>query len=116
MSWSLNKDKAKERFLKAYRRERDKKLLELDFEKLGAGFLDFIGAGGVRRALGDGKSFGEAYAEGIKEGVKQATKAGAKQAAKIGSIEGAVLAQADNYGRQSARINKWLQQNFDLGH
>jgi len=45
-------------------------LLELDFKKLGAGFLDFIGVGGVRRALGDGKTFGEAYAEGIKEGVK----------------------------------------------
>ena len=36
MSWSLNKDKAKERFLKAYRRERDKKLLELDVEYMKA--------------------------------------------------------------------------------
>lgn len=32
MSWSLNKDKAKERFLNTYRIERDKKLLELDVE------------------------------------------------------------------------------------
>jgi len=32
MSWSLNKDKAKERFLKTYRRERDKKFLELDVQ------------------------------------------------------------------------------------
>jgi hypothetical protein len=30
MSWSLNKDKAKERFLKIYRREREIKLSELD--------------------------------------------------------------------------------------
>ena len=36
MSWSLNKDKAKERFLKTYRRERDKKLLELDVEYMKA--------------------------------------------------------------------------------
>jgi len=32
MSWSLNKDKSKERFLKIYREERDKKLLELDVQ------------------------------------------------------------------------------------
>ena len=30
MSWSINKDKAKEQFLKTYRVERDKKFLELD--------------------------------------------------------------------------------------
>jgi hypothetical protein len=36
MSWSLNKDKAKERFLKIYRRERDKKLLELDVQYMKA--------------------------------------------------------------------------------
>ena len=36
MSWSLNKDKAKERFLKIYRRERDKKLLELDIQYMKA--------------------------------------------------------------------------------
>jgi hypothetical protein len=32
MSWSLNKDKSKERFLKIYREERDKKFLELDVQ------------------------------------------------------------------------------------
>ena len=32
MSWSLNKDKAKERFLTTYREERDKKFLELDVQ------------------------------------------------------------------------------------
>ena len=36
MSWSLNKDKAKERFLKIYRAERDKKLLELDVQYMKA--------------------------------------------------------------------------------
>ena len=36
MSWSLNKDKAKERFLKIYRAERDKKLLELDVQYMRA--------------------------------------------------------------------------------
>jgi hypothetical protein len=36
MSWSLNKDKANERFLKIYRRERDKKLLELDVQYMKA--------------------------------------------------------------------------------
>jgi len=36
MSWSLNKDKAKERFLKIYREERDKKLLELDVQYMKA--------------------------------------------------------------------------------
>lgn len=36
MSWSLNKDKAKERFLKIYREERDKKLLELDVQYMRA--------------------------------------------------------------------------------
>lgn len=36
MSWSLNKDKAKERFLKIYRRERDKKLSELDVQYMKA--------------------------------------------------------------------------------
>lgn len=30
MSWSINKDKTKKRFLKTYRVERDKKFLELD--------------------------------------------------------------------------------------
>lgn len=32
MSWSLNKDKAKERFLKIYRQEREKKFFELDVQ------------------------------------------------------------------------------------
>ena len=36
MSWSLNKDKAKERFLKIYRKERDAKLLELDVQYMRA--------------------------------------------------------------------------------
>ena len=36
MSWTLNKDKAKERFLKIYREERDKKLLELDVQYMRA--------------------------------------------------------------------------------
>jgi hypothetical protein len=36
MSWSLNKDKAKERFLKIYRWERDKKLSELDIQYMKA--------------------------------------------------------------------------------
>lgn len=36
MSWSLNKDKAKERFLKIYRREREIKLSELDVQYMQA--------------------------------------------------------------------------------
>lgn len=36
MSWSLNKDKAKERFLKIYRRERETKLSELDVQYMQA--------------------------------------------------------------------------------
>lgn len=32
MGWAINKDKAKERFLKIYRVERDKKFLELDVQ------------------------------------------------------------------------------------
>ena len=32
MSWTINKDKAIERFLKTYRIERDKKFLELDVQ------------------------------------------------------------------------------------
>ena len=32
MGWAINKDKAKERFLKIYRVERDKKFLELDIQ------------------------------------------------------------------------------------
>ena len=36
MSWSINKDKAKERFLNTYRIDRDKKLLELDVQYMKA--------------------------------------------------------------------------------
>lgn len=36
MSWSINKDKALERFLNTYRIERDKKLLELDVQYMKA--------------------------------------------------------------------------------
>ena len=32
MSWSINKDKALERFLNTYRIERDKKFIELDIQ------------------------------------------------------------------------------------
>ena len=70
----------------------------------------YIGIG----TFGAGTVGAQAVKQGIKEGVKQATKAGAKQAAKIGSIEGALYSAADNYGRQSARINAGVQENFDL--
>ena len=70
----------------------------------------YIGIG----TLGAGTAGAQAVKQGIKEGVKQATKAGAKQAAKIGSIEGAVYSAADNYGRQSARINAGVQEDFNL--
>lgn len=70
----------------------------------------YVGIG----TLGAGTAGAQAVKQAIKEGVKQATKAGAKQAAKIGSIEGAVYSAADNYGRQSARINAGVQEDFDL--
>jgi hypothetical protein len=70
----------------------------------------YVGLG----TLGAGTAGAQAVKQGIKEGVKQATKAGAKQAAKIGSIEGAVYSAADNYGRQSARINAGVQEDFNL--
>ena len=70
----------------------------------------YVGIG----TLGAGTAGAQAVKQGIKEGVKQATKAGAKQAAKIGSIEGAVYSAADNYGRQSARINAGVQEDFNL--
>jgi len=40
MSWSLNKDKTLERFLKTYRMERDKKFKELDVEFMRALEID----------------------------------------------------------------------------
>ncbi len=65
--------------------------------------------------LGVGTAGAQAVKKSIKEGVKQATKAGLKQGAKIGAIEGSVYAAADNYGRQTAKINAGVQENYDLG-
>jgi hypothetical protein len=71
----------------------------------------YIGA----TTFGIGTAGAQAVKQAIKEGVKQGTKAGLKQGAKIGSLEGAVYSAADNYGRQSARINAGTQEEFDLG-
>lgn len=64
--------------------------------------------------FGVGTAGAQAVKQGIKEGVKQATKAGLKQGAKIGALEGAIYSAADNYGRQSAKINAGTQEKFDL--
>lgn len=43
-------------------------IADLDFKKIGAGFLDMIGTGAARKAFIDGKTFGESLGNGIKEG------------------------------------------------
>ena len=81
------------------------------FKGLATDPTTYIGA----TTLGVGTAGAQAVKQAIKEGVKQGTKAGLKQGAKIGSLEGAVYSTADNYGRQSARINAGVQEDFDLG-
>ena len=64
--------------------------------------------------LGIGTAGAQAVKQGIKEGVKQATKAGLKQGSKIGAIEGSVYSSADNFLRQTSKINAGVQEEFDL--